>query len=58
MKIPLEIIQRLEEETEGIDYGEAALTIYLRAGKPRYTITRERSILSENLNSHGSKKNE
>ncbi|MDR0587282.1 MAG: hypothetical protein LBG26_08590 [Treponema sp.] len=46
-KIPLEIIAALETELSGLSYGTAELKIIMHDKKPRFIITRERSIIVE-----------
>jgi hypothetical protein len=45
MKIPDDVLAVFESETEGLNFGEVTLTVYLRDGKPRYVIGRQRSIM-------------
>jgi hypothetical protein len=45
MKIPCETLKIFENETDGLDFGEVTLTVYLKDGKPRFVIGRQRSIV-------------
>jgi hypothetical protein len=47
MKIPKDVIAILESEVDGMEYGEATLTVYRRGQNTRYTIGRERSFLED-----------
>ena len=45
MKIPQTIIQKFENASEGLDFGDVTLRISIKQGKPRYVITREESVI-------------
>jgi hypothetical protein len=47
VKIPKDVLQILETEIDGMDFGEATLTVYRRGKNTRYTIGRERSFLED-----------
>jgi hypothetical protein len=45
MKIPADVLSVLEAETNGLDFGEVSLSVFLRDGHPRYEVTRKKSII-------------
>jgi hypothetical protein len=45
MKIPNEILERLEQEARGIAFGTVALQIILHDGQARFKLSREISIV-------------
>ena len=45
MKTPLDIIEKFEKASEGLEYGDAILTLSIKLGKPRYVIVREESLI-------------
>jgi hypothetical protein len=47
MKIPFSVIQAVEKEAAGLDFGEVTLSVFLRDGHVRYEICRKRSVLAE-----------
>jgi hypothetical protein len=47
LKIPAEILALFETETQGLTHGSVRLELFLRDGHPRFTISRERSIIPE-----------
>ena len=49
MKIPTELIEEFEKETIGLSHGIVSLSLHLRDGKPRYVISKEKSILLDEL---------
>jgi hypothetical protein len=49
MTIPQDVIKILETEIDGIEYGEAVLTIFRRGQNTRYAIGRERSFLENTI---------
>ena len=57
MKIPGDILRNFEKEMEGMQFGEVKLTVFFnaKAGKPRFLITREVSLLSGENEDSGAK---
>jgi hypothetical protein len=49
IRIPPDIIKMLESETAGISHGSVTLTIHLRDYRPRFVISRERSLLADTI---------
>jgi len=47
MKIQKDIIRLLENELDGLEYGQATLTVHMKEGNPRYEVSRTRSIHKE-----------
>jgi len=49
MRIPDDVLDQFEEETRGLEYGSATLTVQLnlKTGKPRWIISREKSYFSD-----------
>jgi hypothetical protein len=45
MKLPAEIIELIERETEGLTHGEVTLKIILHDGHARYVLNREVSVV-------------
>jgi len=45
MKTPLDIIEKFEKASEGLEYGDAILRLSIKLGKPRYVIVREESLI-------------
>ena len=45
MKIPNEIISEVELELEGMPFGSVTLRITIHDEKPRFMITKERSVV-------------
>jgi hypothetical protein len=49
MKLPPDVLAIFETELDGLECGVVSLTIHLRDNHPRYTISREQSLLPETL---------
>jgi len=47
MKTPIEILERFENASSELVYGEVTLTLSVKQGKQRYIIAREESFLLE-----------
>ena len=45
MKIPLEIIDELEKNIDGLNFGRVNLEILIHDKKPRFRITKETSFI-------------
>jgi len=45
IKVPKEIIEKFENASEGLDYGDITLRLSIKQGKPRYLISKEESII-------------
>ena len=45
--LPNEVVKAVKTEGLGLDFGVIRLEIFLRDGKPRWDITRSRSLLEE-----------
>jgi len=48
MRIPRYIIKRFERESDGVEYGEVYLKLFIKYGKLRYEVGRNESFLLEN----------
>jgi hypothetical protein len=44
MKIPDSVLTEFEQETEGLQFGEVNLTLFLRDGRGRYEVSRRRTL--------------
>jgi len=49
MKIQKDVIRLLETELDGLEFGQATLTVHMKEGNPRYEISRTRSIHKDTL---------
>jgi len=47
VKIPQEIIDAVERETDGINHGIVTLAIHIREGQPRFVLNKEVSIKTD-----------
>ena len=47
MKVLDDVLCIFESEMDGLNFGEVCLTVFLRDGKFRYAIRRERSLIPE-----------
>jgi hypothetical protein len=47
--LPADIIALVKEEGESLEFGLIQLNIFLRDGKPRWEITRSRSIINDTI---------
>ena len=45
--LPANIISLVKNEGEGLEFGSIRLEIFLRDGKPRWEVTRSRSIVDD-----------
>jgi hypothetical protein len=45
MKIPTEILEKLEQAALGINYGTVTLSLIIKQGNHRYLISREESFV-------------
>jgi hypothetical protein len=45
MKIPGEILALFDKESEGLTHGAIRLELFLRDGRPRFVLARERSLV-------------
>jgi hypothetical protein len=53
MKTPLEILEKFEQASDGLDYGTVTLCLFVKQGRLRYTITWEESIVPHIYYSNG-----
>ena len=53
MKTPPNILERFEHGSQGISHGKVTLTLHIRDGHPRYTVSRKESFIPEEDQSIG-----
>ena len=56
MKLPIEIIELIESESENIEFGHVSLDIFFRYGKPRFEVGRKKSLFNDTETSPESNK--
>jgi len=48
MKTPKEILEKFENASEGLEFGDVTMRLSIKLGKPRYVISREESCVPVN----------